>query len=86
MLGAQAFISINLGEWAGWMTLLSVAVALSTALHILLRKRDALTAAFWLVIVVFVPLLGSLFYLLFGINFIQRHGRRLRPTAGPPGR
>lgn len=42
------------------------------------EKRDARSASYWLVIVTFVPLLGSLFYLLFGINLIRRQGRKMR--------
>ena len=66
-------LSLNL-VWVG-LTLLLAAV---TLVHVLVRKRDPRSAAYWVVIVLFVPLLGSLFYLFFGINLIRRQGRRLR--------
>jgi len=56
----------------------SLAIALGAILHVLLKKRDPRSAAYWIVIVTFVPLLGTLFYLLFGINLIRRHGKKLR--------
>ncbi len=46
--------------------------------HVLLRQRDGRVAAFWAVIIAFVPLLGALFYAMFGINRIQRRGVRYR--------
>jgi cardiolipin synthase A/B len=71
------------GAWALMLALISLAAATATGLHVLLKKRDARSSAYWLVIVMFVPLLGSLFYLLFGINSIRRQGRKLRKA--PPG-
>lgn len=55
-----------------------LAIALCAILHVLLKKRDPRSAAYWIVIVAFVPLLGTLFYVLFGINLIRRHGKKLR--------
>lgn len=71
------------GGLAVMLALVSLAAAVATGLHVLLKKRDGRSAAFWLVIVTFVPLLGSMFYLLFGINLIRRQGRKLRQA--PPG-
>lgn len=68
----------NPGVWAVVLALISLTAAVSTGVHVLLKKRDARSAAYWLVIVTFVPLLGSVFYLLFGINLIRRQGRKLR--------
>ena len=72
----------NAGPWLG--AAVSLAVMVSALTHVLLRKRDARSAAYWVVIILFVPLLGTLFYLLFGINYIRRQGRNLRPgtTSG----
>ena len=72
-------LSLNL-LWVG----LTLLLAAFTLVHVLVRKRDPRSAAYWVVIVLFVPLLGSLFYLFFGINLIRRQGRRLR-SQGEPG-
>ncbi len=72
-------LSLTLWQWLG--ALLSLAVALTAMLHVLLRKRDPRSAAYWVVIILFVPLLGTLFYLLFGINYIRRQARHLRQGA-----
>lgn len=67
------------GPWVG--AAVSLAVMLTAMTHVLVRKRDARSAAYWVVIILFVPLLGTLFYLLFGINSIRRQGRHLRQGA-----
>jgi cardiolipin synthase A/B len=67
--------------WTLLGLVISLLAAVATGTHVLLKKRDARSAAYWLVIVIFVPLLGSVFYLLFGINLIRRQGRRLRPVT-----
>jgi len=70
---------IRLG--AVWQFLLTVAevVALVGGLaHVVLRQRDARAASFWAVIVIFVPILGALFYCLFGINRVRRSGKKFR--------
>jgi len=68
-------ISLSLHQVWVWA---SLATTLCAVVHVLLRKRDPRSAAYWIVIVTFVPLLGTLFYLLFGINLIRRHGKKLR--------
>lgn len=87
MLGSGVFEQISSqvqdpGGFALAGLLISLVAAVSTGLHVLLKKQDARSAAYWLVIVTFVPLLGSVFYLLFGINLIRRQGRKLRAGAG----
>ena len=49
------------GIWTLLGLALSLLAAAATGVHVLLKKRDARSAAYWLVIVTFVPLLGSLF-------------------------
>jgi len=63
----------DLGYWALvalLCELLSVALA---GMHILLNKRQTTSALLWLVIIIFIPLLGTLIYVAFGVD---RHGRR----------
>ncbi|MCB1225709.1 MAG: PLDc N-terminal domain-containing protein [Verrucomicrobiales bacterium] len=56
----------------------SLAAAAAALTHVILFKRDPRSAAYWVALVLFVPLAGSIFYLLFGINFIRRQGRILK--------
>jgi cardiolipin synthase len=72
------------GAWQWFWLALSLGIAACTVVHVLLGRRDARSAAYWLVIVAFVPVLGSLFYLLFGINLIRRQGKRLRTATRHP--
>ncbi len=68
--------------------LLVIAVAAFTSFRALLYKRDPRAAIAWVGFIWFVPLLGSIFYWLFGVNRIARKARVLRaPTVErlPPG-
>ena len=48
----------------------------STAVHALLRKREPRASLLWIIVCLFVPLLGPILYLLLGINRIHRlHNR-----------
>ena len=59
-------------------------------LHVLLRKRDIGGSIGWIGIAWLAPVLGSLLYLVFGINRVTRRAHRLRArrpwhgTAGHP--
>lgn len=48
----------------------------ATALHALLHKREPRAALLWIVICLFIPLLGPILYLLLGINRIHRIQKR----------
>jgi len=45
--------------------------------HILLNKRDPRAAWGWIMVCVFLPFVGPLFYWIFGVNRVQRRARRL---------
>jgi len=54
----------------------------STAVHALLRKREPRAALLWIIVCLFIPLLGPILYLLLGINRIHRlHNRDAVKTA-----
>ena len=63
--------------WAA--TLVSLAVAIPTAGHAVIYKRDPRSATLWVLLIALLPLAGSLLYGLFGINRYQRRARRLFP-------
>lgn len=68
------------------MTLLSgLAIVLGGAalIHLLLRHRDPRSAAFWVALVVFSPLVGACLYGVLGINFVRRRGKQYRGSIGP---
>jgi len=76
------------GPWAYLIAAIDVAISLSVSAHIVLHKRDTRAAIVWVGIVWLSPLLGSLLYLGFGINRIQRRARHLRSEQlrpDPPG-
>jgi len=64
------------------ITGLHVLLALGVSLHVLLTKRDASSATGWIGLAWLAPLLGSVLYLLLGINRVRRRAlsvRGLRP-------
>ncbi|SFP92134.1 cardiolipin synthase [Ectopseudomonas toyotomiensis] len=84
MLG-EAAVSDPIGlAWAA--SLASIAVAVVAAGHAVVYKRDPRSATLWVLLIGMLPLLGSLLYLLFGINRYQRRARRLYPSASHPTR
>lgn len=79
--GAADFVQL-LHDWsvhnmAGLLAATVLLLAVITTFHILLNKRDARAAATWVGLVWLVPAVGVLFYLLLGINRIQKRARSL---------
>ena len=60
-------------------------VTVVSVIHILLYKRDSRAALGWLGLVVLFPIAGSLLYLLFGINRVQRKAQRRSLRVAPEG-
>jgi cardiolipin synthase len=71
---------------AGLLTLLHVVLALGVSVHVLLYKREPATAIGWIGLAWLAPVLGSVLYLLLGINRVRRRARSLRATQLPAGR
>jgi cardiolipin synthase len=71
---------------ADWFSLLamaaSAAAAAAAAGHAVIYKRDPRSATLWVLLIVLLPIGGSLLYLLFGINRYQRRARKLYPGTG----
>lgn len=72
-------ISISSFSVAG---LLYVILQLTVTMHILLKKDDVKSSIGWIGLVWLAPLLGSIVYVLFGINRIRRKALSLR-NKGP---
>lgn len=58
-----------------WPALISFALSLYVAIHVLLNKTDSRAAFGWISVVMLLPILGSLLYLLFGFNRVQQRAR-----------
>ncbi|MEO8350273.1 MAG: phospholipase D-like domain-containing protein [Chthoniobacteraceae bacterium] len=77
-------------EWIDWLLhggrYLVAAVTLSIALlasgHAIIWKRDSRSAVLWAVVIWLVPLVGPLFYLLLGVNRVERRATALRREDG----
>jgi len=63
-----------------WLILIVMALVVSFLgfTHIVSTKRDVRAAIGWSGVVLMVPFLGALFYLLFGVNRIERKAARVR--------
>ncbi|MFP4373316.1 MAG: phospholipase D-like domain-containing protein [Spirochaetaceae bacterium] len=61
----------------------TVIVALGASAHVVLYKRDSRAAVAWVGLIWLVPILGSVLYVLFGINRVRRRvsGRRGHESA-----
>ncbi len=64
--------------WPLVVALLSLVCASIAAVHILLYKRDHRAAVAWMGLVWLLPLLGSLLYLILGVNRIKRRASTRR--------
>jgi cardiolipin synthase len=52
--------------------------ALTASVHAVIHKRDSRAAALWLAVIWLVPAIGSLLYLLIGINRVARKAAKIR--------
>jgi cardiolipin synthase A/B len=72
---------------SGWLQLLVLTLGAGSALlgagHALLTKRDPRSAAVWVSLCLFFPLLGVLLYLAIGNNRIRTRAQRLHVAAPP---
>lgn len=64
--------------WPFLVAAIQAAAVLGTMAHAMLTKGDAKAAAGWVAFILFVPFLGWLIYLIFGVNRIQRRALELR--------
>jgi len=62
-------------QWA--LPIVIILVALATACHALLYKRDPRAALGWIAFFLLYPLVGPMLYFLFGINRVCIRAKRL---------
>ena len=68
--------------WPWVLVGVNTVLVLGASSHVVLTKRDSRAALGWVGIIWLTPVLGTLLYLLFGINRIQRKARKLRRGLG----
>lgn len=61
-----------------WLAGVLLTLALVTSGHAILYKRDPRSSAIWVILIWVLPMAGPLFYLLLGINRVERRAGRLR--------
>ena len=71
--------------WYGLPALFATLLAVALTCHVALVKRDPRAATLWIVVLWFMPVLGALLYLLFGVNRIQRRASSLNRPSWPHG-
>lgn len=72
-----------MGGWlAVALTVIGFGLSLSASAHVLLTKRNSQAAVAWIGLIWLSPFVGSLTYLVFGINSIHRKARRKRHHHG----
>ena len=69
-------------SWPHLAAALDIVLSLSTSAHAILRKRDSREATAWVAIIFLAPIIGSVIYVLIGVNRIQRRARSLRAEHG----
>jgi cardiolipin synthase A/B len=75
-------MNISIAEfWAAAVPIVHVAGAIAVTIDAVLRKRQVPAVIGWVGLAWLAPILGSLFYLAFGINRIKRSASALRLTA-----
>ncbi len=60
------------------MLAVGLVLAIGVTIHVLLHKREVASAVGWIGLVWFAPILGTMIYLVLGINRVKRRARRLR--------
>jgi len=66
---------MNVLHWA--LLTVIILVALATACHALLYKRDPRAALGWIAVCLLYPLLGPVLYVLFGVNRVRTRAKKL---------
>ncbi|MFT5706209.1 MAG: cardiolipin synthase [Oceanospirillaceae bacterium] len=68
-------------HWVTIIVIFHISISLLATVHVLLYKENERTSLAWIGLVIFSPVVGSLFYWLFGINRIKRAAKKKHPQA-----
>ncbi|TVR56300.1 MAG: cardiolipin synthase, partial [Gemmatimonadales bacterium] len=67
-----------LDVWTVMLAAMAVIVPAATSVHVVLTKRNSSSAIAWVGLVWLAPALGVFFYLLLGVNRVQRRAQAIR--------
>ena len=70
--------------WTDTLALVSIVGSIIALIHLMLRRGDYRSAAFWTAMILVEPLISPLLYLFLGINILRRSGRRYRSGIHEP--
>ena len=68
-------------HWVTIIVIFHISLSLMTSVHVLLFKENERTSLAWISLVILSPVIGSLFYWLFGINRIKRTAQKKHPLT-----
>ncbi len=68
-------------HWVTIIVIFHISLSLVTSIHVLLFKENERTSLAWIGLVILSPVVGSLFYWLFGINRIKRLAQKKHPNT-----
>jgi cardiolipin synthase len=68
-------------HWVTIIVIFHISLSFMTSIHVLLFKENERTSLAWIGLVIFSPVVGSLFYWLFGINRIERLAQKKHPQT-----
>lgn len=68
-------------HWVTIIIIFHISLSLLTSVHVLLYKENERTSLAWIGLVIFSPVVGTLFYWLFGINRIKRSAQKKHPQT-----
>lgn len=66
-------------HWVTIIVIFHISLSLLTSVHVLLYKENERTSLAWIGLVILSPVVGSMFYWLFGINRIKRSAQKEHP-------
>lgn len=62
---------------AGWLTIIHMILAIAVTTHVLFHKQDVRSAIGWMGLAWLSPIVGSLLYVVFGINRVRNKAYRI---------
>lgn len=68
-------------HWVSIIVVVYISLSVFTSIHVLLYKENERSSLAWIGLVIFSPVMGTLFYWLFGINRIKRFAQKKHPRS-----
>jgi len=84
-LNLNDFTEWLINSWPRLIAATDLMMSLAASAHAILRKRDNREAVAWVAIIFLAPIVGSVMYVLLGVNRIKRRAQSLRAERGRTG-